>query len=291
MKRLMRNIGLKLIGLVLCSLSMAQETSKPMAAPAAIESDSLIFVRYVEAMSIASSRSMSETLVQTARFFLGTPYVGATLEQEPEQLVVNLRAFDCTTFVENVLALSRVVRSGQPSFSNFRKELARLRYRTEQITDYTDRLHYTADWMYENCRRGVVVDCTQQAGGIPLPLKLNFMSTHVSAYKQLVNHPERLARIRQIESRINQRSYYYLPQDSIESNASAFHNGDVVCFVTSIEGLDIAHLGIVCWQGEKLTFIHASSSGKQVILNEDSLSDYVRQIKKDIGIMLWRPLP
>ena len=290
MTSLIRKIGLQLMGFVLCSLSMAQEQVAGDSS-VTLDADSLVFVRYVASMPTASSQSMAETVVQTARFFLGTPYVGATLEQEPEQLVVNLRAFDCTTFVENVLALSRVVRTGQPSFANYRKELARLRYRTDQITDYTDRLHYTTDWMYENARRGVVVDCTQQAGGIPLPLKLNFMSTHVSAYKQLVNHPEWVVRIQQIESSINQRSYYYLPQDSIESNASAFHNGDIVCFVTSIEGLDIAHLGIVCWQGEKLTFIHASSSGKQVMFHADSLSDYVRQIKKDIGVMLWRPLP
>src|SRR5512142_59189 len=40
--------------------------------------------------------------------FIGTPYVAHTLEVPgPEHLVVNLQGLDCTTFVENVLALSR----------------------------------------------------------------------------------------------------------------------------------------------------------------------------------------
>ena len=168
MTSLIRKIGLQLMGFVLCSLSMAQEQVAGDSS-VTLDADSLVFVRYVASMPTASSQSMAETVVQTARFFLGTPYVGATLEQEPEQLVVNLRAFDCTTFVENVLALSRVVRTGQPSFANYRKELARLRYRTDQITDYTDRLHYTTDWMYETARRGVEEDCPPQDGRNPLP--------------------------------------------------------------------------------------------------------------------------
>ena len=90
------------MGFVLCSLSMAQEQVAGDSS-VTLDADSLVFVRYVASMPTASSQSMAETVVQTARFFLGTPYVGATLEQEPEQLVVNLRAFDCTTFVENVL--------------------------------------------------------------------------------------------------------------------------------------------------------------------------------------------
>ena len=42
-----------------------------------------------------------------ARKLLGIPYVAHTLEvNKTEKLVVNLRQLDCTTFVENVVALS-----------------------------------------------------------------------------------------------------------------------------------------------------------------------------------------
>ena len=45
-------------------------------------------------------------MLEIGKFFLGTPYVTGTLETEgAEHLVVNLREYDCVTFVENVVAL------------------------------------------------------------------------------------------------------------------------------------------------------------------------------------------
>ena len=38
-----------------------------------------------------------------------------------------------------------------------------------------------------------------------------------------------------------------------------------------------------------MTFIHASSGKKRVIINEESLQDYVLGIKKSKGIMVLRP--
>ncbi len=46
-------------------------------------------------------------MLEIGKFFLGTPYVVGTLEtKRGEHLVVNLREFDCVTFVENVVALA-----------------------------------------------------------------------------------------------------------------------------------------------------------------------------------------
>ena len=45
--------------------------------------------------------------------FIGTPYKAQTLEiNSTEQLVVNLQAMDCTTFVETVAALTLTTREG-----------------------------------------------------------------------------------------------------------------------------------------------------------------------------------
>ena len=46
-------------------------------------------------------------MLEIGKFFLGTPYVAGTLETKgAEHLVVNLREYDCVTFVENVVALA-----------------------------------------------------------------------------------------------------------------------------------------------------------------------------------------
>lgn len=251
--------------------------------------DRAIFDRYLSEMKADTSLPTGELMVKTARFFLNTPYVAVTLEKEPEGLVINLREMDCMTLVENVVALTRTMQSPSPSFEEFCKNLQTLRYRNGEIHDYTDRLHYTTDWIFENQRKGLVKDMTQDIGGLPLPVNVSFMSTHPDSYTPLKAHPELVAVIAAKEKEINNRPYYYIPESDINRLAKGIADGDVVGFVTTIKGLDLSHVGIVCRVGDKLTFIHASTTQKKVIVNEAPLQEYVEGIKRNSGIMIVRP--
>jgi N-acetylmuramoyl-L-alanine amidase-like protein len=59
---------------------------------------------------------ISALMVKVGSFFVGTQYQAHTLEGETEELVVNLREFDCTTFVVSCLAISRSIKSGLVNF-------------------------------------------------------------------------------------------------------------------------------------------------------------------------------
>src|SRR5688572_23463024 len=84
------------------------------------------------------------------RTFVGAPYIPGSLEVEgPERLVVNLRSFDCVTFVESMLALARTVRSGG-HYPEFTRELLRIRYRDGKLAGYPSRLHYFSEWIANN---------------------------------------------------------------------------------------------------------------------------------------------
>lgn len=254
--------------------------------------DQAIFARYLSTMQAKKDLPTDQLIVEAALFFLGTPYVGATLEKEPEGLVINLREMDCSTFVENVISLTQTLQSEDPSFDTFCRNLQHLRYREGRITDYTDRLHYTSDWIYVNAHKGLVKDVTKEIGGKPLDLNLSFMSTHPESYKQLNGNPERIARIEAKEKEISARSYFYIPEEEIDARSREIKNGDMIGFVTTINGLDLSHVGIAYWQNDELTFIHASSSAaKQVIINKESLSAYVKRIKSNKGVMIVRLLP
>lgn len=285
--------------------SYAQPNPSPILYVTAADRD--LFDRYLSSMQSRglfadTTLSVSDLIIETARFFLGTPYVAATLEKEPEGLVVNLREMDCTTFMENVLALSLTVQelralktegiqeSRQP-FDSFCYYLRQLRYRDGSISDYTDRLHYMTDWVYENARKGFVKDINRDLQGEPFPLSLSFISTHPDSYKQLKNNPQRIRKMADVEREVNGRSYFYLPKADLLKVASRFQNGDIVCFVTTVDGLDVTHVGFVCRDKDKWSFIHASSSAKKVILNEDSLQMYIARMKGNKGLFLARPLP
>lgn len=253
--------------------------------------DVLIVDNYFNRIESKGTLSFNELIAETAGFFINTPYVASTLEKEEEHLVINLRELDCTTFVENVIALANTVEQENPTFELFCDELRRLRYRTEDISDYTDRLHYFSDWIYENEQKGLVRDITRQAGGEPYSLELSFMSTHPDNYPQLKGYPERIEEIRNIEQHVSTRDVYaMIPKGKINDCARNIKNGDIVCFVTSIKGLDVTHVGFAYWKDDVLGFIHASSSAKKVIVDQKSLQQYAENIKTTIGIMVIRPV-
>ncbi|MHB8828749.1 MAG: N-acetylmuramoyl-L-alanine amidase-like domain-containing protein, partial [Syntrophales bacterium] len=87
--------------------------------------------------------NLPELAVSLGRRFIGAPYQSQTLESAgTETLVANLRAFDCMTFVESVIALALSLKSGKTKFADYLLTLKKLRYRNGWIDGYQSRLHY-----------------------------------------------------------------------------------------------------------------------------------------------------
>ena len=232
--------------------------------------------------------SIEDVLAQTALFFLETPYVANTLDlNENEALVVNLREMDCVTFVENVLALSLATYNEKLTEQYFVEKLTDIRYRNSEITDYASRIHYTSDWIFENQKKGLLENISQQLGGKKEAKQINFMSSHQSAYKQLANDEEMLGKITETERIINDRGgFYYLPKEQIAEKANSIPHMAVIGIVTSIDGLDTSHVGFAYHDNGRLTFIHASSAKQKVVIDDKTLSEYCLSQKKCKGIIV-----
>ncbi|WP_085535233.1 N-acetylmuramoyl-L-alanine amidase-like domain-containing protein [Massilibacteroides vaginae] len=253
-----------------------------------VQQDREIFDRYINYIS-ADDYTSQEVIMATSMFFLNTPYVAATLEKEPEGLVVNLRELDCTTFVETVLSLSKTVVDGKPSFESFCENLKQFRYRNSIIDGYTSRLHYTTDWIFENTQKGLVKDVTKEIGGDPLSIDLFFMSRNADKYKLLKDNPALIADMAAVEKSVNDRSHYFISKDRIDACGEGIKDGDMICFVTSIAGLDVSHVGIARWESGRLTFVHASSTQKKVVVQSGTLQEYAKSVSKNSGILVVRP--
>ncbi|NCB07533.1 MAG: DUF1460 domain-containing protein [Bacteroidia bacterium] len=231
----------------------------------------------------------TELMVKVGTFFKETPYVAHTLEMEPEQLVVNLREMDCTTFAENCLAIARTIKSDNPGFETFTRELRHIRYRDGKINGYLSRLHYFSDWIYDNEKKKTVKDVSKEITQTPCPVFVNFMSTHSGSYSQLKDSTL-IPYISSTEKEISARKMYYIPKNNIAEIENHLMNGDIAGITTDISGLDISHVVLLVKVNGRMHILHASSAEGKVVLSETSLEDYLKNSKHSTGIMVARPL-
>ncbi|MGC8747518.1 MAG: N-acetylmuramoyl-L-alanine amidase-like domain-containing protein [Candidatus Kapaibacteriota bacterium] len=221
---------------------------------------------------------------------LDFPYIAGSLDIDGiETCIVTFDGFDCVTFFEVSLCLARVIKKKLTEFQDLLKEVTFTRYRGGQIVDYTSRLHYSADWIYDNIRKRVVEDRTRQLGGIPVHFDLNFMSTHPELYPALRNNPNFVEKIKQIEKEINQREYYVIPESRIKEVENYLVSGDIIFFTTSKKGLDYSHIGICYVENQSPRLLHASSKKNKVVLDK-RISEYVKSVPSTSGITIVQPL-
>ena len=246
------------------------------------------FNEVMEILTPVRDSSLSELVIVVARHFIGTEYVASSIEMEPERLTVSTTKTDCMLFVEMCLAMSLTAKGGSRDFASYCDNLRKLRYRDGVVDGYSSRLHYTSEWIRQGESRGIFEEITGDLGGLPYAQKFNFMSKHPQYYRQLKDNPAETARIREVEKNLEKYEYRVIPKDKLGKAVSGIKTGDIVCFDQNTAGLDIAHVAFALREGDKLTFIHASSKAGKVIVNPVSLIEYTCGIKSHDGLRVVR---
>jgi len=237
-------------------------------------------------------KPINEVVVEIGESFIGTDYLAKGLEADgDEQLVINLTGLDCTTLVENCLALSRCVKKGKTSFDDYLSELQYIRYRDGVVDGYPSRLHYFSDWIINNIEKGVVEDETKELGGKPIQFNLNFMSTHPDSYRQLNENPDLIPIIEMQEEEISLREYYYIPKEEFSTKEKCVRGGDIIAVTTTVDGLDIGHVGIAIEMDDgRIHLLHAPNVDKDVQITEEPLADYLMKYKRHSGVIVLKVL-
>lgn len=231
-------------------------------------------------------------VLDVAKSFLGVPYVSGTLESEgKEYLIVDTTGMDCTTFVE--LSVARYMEA-RDSDLTFEQHVQCLRYRRGKVDGYLSRLHYFTDWVNENVRRDVWYELGSMSDNAYMwradTLQLCFMSAHPDSYPYLKAHAWAVDSLRTMEKSFwgypvsyIDKSFLNLPSDSLP-----IRDGDILALVTTVEGLDVSHLGFAVWQNEKLHLMHASMNHGRVVIDERTLYDYLKTRKGCPGVRVVR---
>lgn len=273
-----------------------------------------IFARTLEAVSGAADAPMGELVVRIAESFMDTPYVGGTLEVEPEALRICMDKTDCILFVEmcTCLALTfkgvdlavagrdgtvqevapsrhgtvkdgtlrngtvtgRTLRAA-PSYELFRRNVQAMRYRRGIVDGYASRIHYTSEWILQAERMGIMEEFSGELG-VEYGQAFGFMSAHPDSYAQMRDNAAREA-IAAVEKELETHApFHFVPQERLRdaSVAAQIHDGDIIFLMSRAKGLDIAHVAIARRVDGELHFIHASSKAGKVILEPRTLADY-----------------
>lgn len=228
-------------------------------------------------------------IVETGSFFLGAPYRAGTLEAPGrEKLIANLSGFDCTTFVEAVLALAGCAMQGKITQVEFRKTLKFIRYRQGAAIGYTFRLHYFTDWLRDCEKKKILKDISRRFDAQTQRKKINYMTARRLSYPALKNEDE-FQKMLAVEKNLSRRVFSVIGRDRVGRLKKNIRNGDIIAFASNQEGLDVAHVGFAVWRGKNLHLMHASSKEGGVVISAKTLAAYLKSNKQYTGIIVARP--
>ncbi|MDX1920113.1 MAG: DUF1460 domain-containing protein [Candidatus Caenarcaniphilales bacterium] len=230
-----------------------------------------------------SQLSFNQLIIKVGKSFLGTPYGFYTLDQSyPEKLVINLRKMDCLTYLENVLAISKILKTKKLSFEDFKNEIQLIRYRSGGPVTYINRLHYYTEWLEDAEKKGILKNIV----GPDEFRKPIFLLSKNTSRKNDVDE------LKRIENKLSQKTVKYFSCQTLANTNldELLQDGDIVGFTSNVEGLDVNHVVFALKQEDRWTFLNASSVGeKEVEIYKGDLVEYCNRVKANTGIVLARP--
>ncbi len=256
--------------LVVLGLGMAASAfaAAPFAAPSAQSLD--------EHVQAARERPMPERLVAVSDAFVGAPYVlsplgeGAPPDADPRW---RFDAFDCTTFVETTLALSRA-----GSVREARTVLDEIRYK-EGRPAFEARRHFPeAEWLPELIGLGYLEDITQKVAG-PSAKRVQKILSHDSwqrRKKPILSElpPERIP--------TGTHQLWVWPIDEAVAHPHRIPPGTVLSVVRddyrSIP-VRVSHQGLVIKKGRTLYMRHAADRVFHRVVDEP-LKNFLTRIQR-----------
>lgn len=256
------------------------------------KSDSMLVMKLLN--NARKQPANTNYIIYFAKQLKGIPYVAYTLEvNKKEKLVINLRQLDCTTYVENVTALTMCIKEKKYTFRNFCDNIRKIRYRKGAEPHYTLRLHYFTDWIEDNTAKGICREIQSPNPPFTKRQEINvyYMSQHPSKYKMLKDNPQYISIIKKSEININKKSYKFIPKSEVKNTTllrNTIHDGDIIATTTSLKGLDIQHLGFAIWHKDGLHMLNASSLHHKVVEEPMTLYKYLQKQKSMTGIRIIR---
>ncbi len=225
--------------------------------------------------------------------FQGVPYGEGSYGLPARHALVNVTEMNCVTFVENFLAIAMTHEEfrhqerlpyDEVLFNRYIHYLNKLRYYDgiNRISD--DRIHYFTDCMRLLCKEGVMEDIGKR-GGEPFTKRIHYISSNRNKFRGIQSWEH----LKGIESAMSNAERYYYPLDSALNYLPHARTGDIVGMTSTVDGLDVSHVGVISVVDGELRITHASSVAKQIVL-EKPFIPYLKKYHRILtGFVVYRP--
>ena len=224
------------------------------------------------------SRQHVEQLLSKAKYdrsaisrieFFSRHFVGCSYKPDPligsadttEVFVASLEEFDCVTYIETVVALTRSSNS-----EDFTDWLRKIRYEQGRI-QWDRRNHYMSLWIRNNTRIRTIK-----------PVSIRTLPT--------VNRERVLNLIPGLKPQ--RTRIKCIPKAAAPQLERYLQSGDLIFFASTRKNLDTFHAGIIVRDGKKVLMRHASRSQGSVV--EQELSEFL-EANRMAGVIVVRPQP
>ncbi len=203
-------------------------------------------------------------------FFIGLEYKESTLPgniSTAEVFVINFSGVDCFTFIDYIEAMRL-----SDSFESFLRNLKQVRY-LNGIVSFKNRKHFFTDWA--EYAPSSVDDLTEQIGG-------GKVKSIAKAMNLKENGTPLLPGVGSFQRTIN-----YIPSEDANSSVlRKLKTGDYAGIYSSMQGLDVSHVGIIIRDRDTFFFRHASSDRRSRKVVDQELQAY---ISEKPGLIILRP--
>ena len=240
---------------------------------------------------------IGERVVKFGREFHHVPYKSFTLEIDDriESPSANLEGLDCWSFFEISLGLSRMIAAEKTDFTpdDLLDQIQLTRYRGGVCTgNYLERIHYLAEWFFENDSRGTIDHLTREFPGAKkiTGCKIQEMTVLWKSYRYLRENPELRAPMKTWEDYVAKLPVYHVEKSKVAAIEPKLKNGDIIGIATNQHGGFCSHVGVAVRTDDGvMRLMHASRNHKKVVIDK-AISAYLADFKYHAGILVGRPL-
>ena len=244
-------------------------------------------------------KSVDKSMPLTEYFFRqlmeGGIATSMTQPQEEEHLIVSLSHVDCTTVMEDVLALALCYRDGRTTLADLKDYYRRMHY-LDGVISFATRNHYFTWIMQSAINEGFVERISPDEPAFPftgvMDLQPSYMTRNKHLFRPQMENKDNYAAIA-LRQQQGVR-FTYIPRELLnmpqDSELGVIHDGDILAVAcdqhTWARGVEVKHLLIAKWIDGKLYFYHASKDGLG-LSNMDAYT-YMKDKFTMIGVAVYR---